>query len=217
MSYLSSNRTVNDVLKAVKRQFGDEAAIQITDEDIIRWINAGQDEIFRRVEPIKGNAQTSTIAGQAEYDLPDGILRVQSIYVDGSLVEQKSSQDFDEYLLSRGVTAGSVLGAPLMWASWAGKITFFPAPETAGTNNITLRYVATPTEAVNAGSALSVPDTYYNRLVEYVLQQAYELDENFTASDMKAAQFTSNLDASMNRDEVKPNFYPTITVLEEDL
>ena len=41
MSYLTSTYTGTDVSSYVKRQFGDESGVQITDEDIVHWINAG--------------------------------------------------------------------------------------------------------------------------------------------------------------------------------
>ena len=38
-------KTVQDVLLSVKRQFGDESGVQVTDSDIVRWVDDAQREI----------------------------------------------------------------------------------------------------------------------------------------------------------------------------
>lgn len=215
MSYLSSSHTVNDVLNYVKRQFGDEAAIQISDADIIRWVNAGQDEIFRLNEPVKSSVTANLVAGQGTYTFPDGILRVQSIYVNGLPVEYKSTQEAEEYILQYD-QSGVQTDIPQVWYEWGGSFTLYPTPNANLTNGIKFNYIKAPTPVTSGANSLSIPDVYYNRLIEYVLQQAYELDENFNAADMKAAQFSQNMQGYGNKDEIKFNTYPTITVLEED-
>ena len=214
--YTDTTYTVNDVLKHVKRQFGDEAAIQISDEDIIRWVNIGQIEIFRRIEPIKSSIQTDIVANQGVYTFPTNILKVQSILVNGIPVPQLSTQEAEEYVLQSD-PARTVTGQPTIWYEWGGTFTFYPTPDTDVVNGITLQYVKKPDAVVDETNVLSIPDVYYSRLIEFVLQQAYELDENFTASEMKGAQFTQNLEAYGDRDSVSSNTYPTITILEEDL
>lgn len=215
MSYLSSSHTVNDVLNYVKRQFGDEAAIQISDADIIRWVNAGQDEIFRLNEPVKSSVTANLVAGQGTYIFPDGILRVQSIYVNGRPVEYKGTQEAEEYILQYD-QSGVQTDIPQVWYEWGGSFTLYPTPNASLVDGIKFNYIKAPTPVTSGANPLSIPDVYYNRLIEYVLQQAYELDENFSAADMKAAQFSQNMQGYGNKDEIKFNTYPTITVLEED-
>ena len=208
--------TVNDVLKHVKRQFGDEAAIQISDEDIIRWVNIGQIEIFRRVEPVKSSIQADIVGGQGTYSFPSNILKVQSILVNSIPVPQLSSQEAEEFILKADPTR-TATGQPTIWYEWGGTFTFYPTPEGDTTAGITLQYIKKPTPVDSSGDVLSVPDVYYSRLIEFVLQQAYELDENFQASEMKGAQFTQNLDAYGDKDNITANTYPVITVLEDDM
>lgn len=215
-SYTSNTRTVNDVLSHVKRQFGDESGVQISNEDILRWVNAGVDEIFRRSEPLKATIKTDLVANQAEYTLPDNILRVQSILVNGIPVEQRSTQEVEEYILKDDPT-GVTAGQPVVWSEWGGSIVFYPKPSENVTDGITLRFIKGPTEVTTGTDLLPTPDAFYNRLIEYVLQQAYELDENFSAADTKASQFAMNLETQNGKDQVTPNVYPTITILEEDL
>ena len=116
------SHTVNDVLKHVKRQFGDEAAIQISDEDIIRWVNAGQLEIFRRSEPIKSSMVADTIANQGVYSFPGDVLKVQTLLVNGLPVKQLSSQEAEQYILDEDparTATGQGQGCSVLGMVWS--------------------------------------------------------------------------------------------------
>lgn len=215
-SYTDSTRLAAEVARYVQRQFGDESGVQITNDDIIRWTNAGQQEIFLRNEPLKATAYADIVAGQKDYTLPTDILRIQSILVNGLPVEQKSTQEIEEYILHEDPQYIGQ-GQPVVWAEWGGTVTFYPTPDRDSTNGMTLKYVKGSTAVVSINDTLSTPDAYFNRLCEYVMQQAYELDENFDASKMKEVQFATGLGQQFSKDQVTPNLYPTITVLEEDL
>ncbi len=141
---------------------------------------------------------------------------MQAIYVNGIPVEQLSTQEAEEYILKDDPNS-TVQAQPLIWSEWGGTFTFYPVSDSTVINGITLRYIRKPTKIEEANDKLSVPDPYYNRLLEYVLQQAYELDENFTASEIKGQQFANNITVQQNGTSTTPNTYPTITVLEEDI
>ena len=207
---------VSDVLSHIKRQFGDEAAVQITDSDIIRWVNAGQAEIFRRSEPIKSSMTADIVAGQATYSFPGDILRVQSLLYNGLPLKQLSYQEAEEYILDEDPNT-TALGTGIIWYEWGGTFTIYPTPDSSSTGGLTIQYVRKPVVVEAATDLLSIPDAYYNRLIEYVLQQAYEMDENFQASELKGTQFTQNLESYTNPENTIGNTYPTITTLDEDL
>lgn len=216
-NYISNSMKVQDVIKHVQRQFGDEAGIQVVSDDIIRWINAGQSEIFRKAEPLKGQVAADIVAGQATYALPtENIMRIQSVLVNNLPVPQRSTQEVEEYILDQDPNMTGT-GQPALWSEWGGNITFYPVPEITVVGGLLLRFIQGPTNVVAPTDLLSIPDAFYNRLVEYVLQQAYEMDENFPASDAKAAQFAQNLEQQTGKDQVMSNTYPTILVLDEDM
>lgn len=216
MGYLTISRTAQEILKYVQRQFGDESGVQITEDDVVRWINAGQDEIFRRNEPIKATSSADLVAGQHTYEFPGDILKIQSILVNGVPIESRSYQEGEEYVLSNDPLRTQT-GAPQIWYEWGGEFTFWPTPDKDSLAGIVVKYIKSPVRLTNISSDLSIPDTYFNRLLEFVLQQAYELDENWSAADMKASQFGTNLDSQMNQGSVQYDTYPRITVLEEDM
>jgi hypothetical protein len=104
---------------------------------------------------------------------------------------------------------------PIFWYEWAGTIFFYPVPDKVYA--IKVLYHKTPMLLVNASDKLNVPDNYFNRILEYVMSQAYELDEQFEAAGTKGAQFENKL-LSMSLDEAYVNIdtYPMITVMAED-
>lgn len=211
-----STKTVQNVADYVKRQFGDESGVQITDQDIIRWVNAGQYEIFRRNEPVKSLGSADIVVGQHTYTFPPDVLKVQSILVNGVPVSPRSYQDAEEYILDNDPNRIQT-GQPQMWWEWGGSFTLWPTPDADSVGGITIRYIKAPTSVDALTDVLAVPDTLFNRLVEFVMGQAYELDENWAAADNKAAQFSQNLDSQAGDHNTQFNTYPVITVLEEDL
>jgi hypothetical protein len=86
------------------------------------------------------------------------------------------------------------------------------------TNGLTILYLARPTDITVLGDNLALPDEYFNRLLEYVLQQAYEMDEDWNAAAAKAQQLSSGLALLQESDTWQEReTYPVITVLDEDL
>jgi hypothetical protein len=213
-----STRPVSDILTAVKRQFGDEAAIQITDDDIIRWVNNAQLEILSTNKLYKAKANTDLVAGTYEYLFPDvPILDVQAIWVNNLKIEYRSFQDWEEYV-NKEDPYKIAQGEPKIWTEWAGSFIFWPTPNTSSTGGIAIYYTKGPAIINTVSDELSVPDLYYNRVVEYCLAQAYELDEDYQASGMKLDQFTQGV-ALLANDENNTyvDVYPRVTVLPEDM
>ena len=206
-------RTVQEIVDHVKRQFGDEASVQITDADIIRWINAGQIEILNKNPVLKTQAVTDVVADQVIYTLPD-ILFIQTVMYNNRPIEQKSFQEAQEYILKDALPQGP----PTLWWEYGGNINLYPTPTEALVNGLTIYYVKLPAVVTAGADAIELPDRYYNTLVNYVMAQAYEQDDDWTASGNKVSQF----EAGMNvlAEEQSPNnrnTYPTITVLPEDM
>jgi hypothetical protein len=59
---------VTDIAVRVKRTFGDEAGVQIVDDDIIRWINEAQEEITNDNQGLlEATGVANIIQGQQDY------------------------------------------------------------------------------------------------------------------------------------------------------
>jgi hypothetical protein len=186
MAYNPPTRVAQDVMSAVKRQFGDEAGVQIEDADIYRWINDAQDEINKRNRVLKASASGVSVAGTAAYSFPaTDILQIESLHYDGARLENVGFAQAEDIIISKGSALDS--GTPQLWYEWGGKFTLWPKPSTAA--SILVYYTQKPVRVTAATDLLSLPDKYYNNVVQYVLQQAYEMDEDWQASQAKQQQF----------------------------
>ena len=213
-----ATKLVSEVIANVKRQFGDESGAQITDADIIRWINDGQLELNKKSKVIKTIATTTSVAGQNKYDLPGvKILEVERLQYKNTAIEYRTFQQVQETIFD-DVADVSTLSAdiPTCWYDYGDSIYFFPVPSTNGVT-ITLFCVTYPTTVSSTTDALSLPDVFYDALVQYIMAKAYEMDDDWTAAGNKLTQLENNLN-SLNEDGqgYGNQFYHSITVLEDD-
>lgn len=208
-------KTVDDVLERIKRTFGDESGAQVTDSDIIGWINSGQAEINKRNRILKATATTPLVIGTRTYTFPTPrILEIESLQVDGKPIDYRSFKEAQEYVM-RHDPLNTQTGTPWMWYEWGGDIILYPTPDTVAT--LTLFYVKYPDDVSVGTDVLSVPDSYFETLLEYCLKQAYEQDDDWTGSAQKSEQFNESV-ARLSEDGSRYNrqFYSTITILDED-
>lgn len=215
MSFQATKK-VSDVASDIKRTFGDESGVQVTDSDIIRWVNQAQIEIVSKNQILVANANTPSISGTYDYDVSAlNIQNIHSIHYNGVKLNSVSFVDLENnYLSDDPNRSGS--GVPEVWARWGNTLTLYPTPNSSGAS-IKIYYFALPATVSDTTDSLSLPDNYYPRVLEYVLAQAYEMDENFAASDNKLNRFDSNL-VGMMGDENAPQqaTYSVITVRPED-
>lgn len=217
MSYITPSLTATDVANVVMRQFGDESGVQITLADIYRWINMAQRDLLNSSLTIKATGVTDLIKDQEEYSVESlKILRIQSIHILGQKIEYRSFQEAEEYI-QKGDPNRVNRGIPTVWYEWAGKIKFYPLPDNNYVGAVKIYYAKDFTPVASGTDLLSVPDSYFNRIVEFVLAQAYELDEDPSQAQMKLGQFKQGLNETAE-DENTPqqDFYPTITILDDD-
>ena len=186
-------KTVQDMISDVERSFGDTAKVQLFDTDIIRWINSGQMEIISKNPVLKKIAVTPTFKDVGIYDIPPDCIQMEMIQVDNVILKAVSWEEV------RNVTyEGANSGAPQTWAIYANKIFMWPSPSVDGT--VQIFYACRPPDVTSAGSYLSIPDRYFDRLKEYVMSRAYEMDEDWTAHQVQRDQFEANLLALSNAD-----------------
>lgn len=209
---------VSDVITRVQRQFGDESGVQVTEADIIRWINDSQRDIGQAQEILEVVSTTASVAAQQAYTLPTDIITLKRVTYAGANVKNLSLQEFDAYItdaLANPLVQDT--GTPEVYYSYGSELSFFPIPTVDG-DDIKLYYSQFPAEVVANSDTLSLPIKYFNRIVEYCIQQAYELDENFDGASYKGSQFNDSLTQMSEDDSWKSHeTYPRITVLAEDL
>lgn len=206
---------VQDVVTRVQRQFGDEASVQVTADDVIRWINDAQKEIAVQNDLMQATATLPTIVGTNEYNFPTDMLGLNKLFYNNSRIKYLSRQEYDEYVNPSDPNEVSS-GDPSIYTRWGSKFHVYPNPGTVGT--FKLLYTQRPPEVVAVGDSLSLSLEYHPRIVEFCLRQAYEMDEDWDAAAAKATQFDSGLSILKENEYSKDKeHYPTITILAEDM
>lgn len=217
MSYGPPTKTVQDVLQYVKRVFGDEAGVQLSNQDIVRWLNEAQRDLAIENAALQSVATTPLIVDQATYSLSGITPRINdvaSLLIDGRRIGNIPVSQAEESI-SLTDPEGYEVGAPQFWYEWADQIIFWPKPSQPGT--ITIRYTAEPADLStgNPAAFLSLDDEYFPDIINYVLKQAYEMDENPEMMQAKATEYTQRVAERGEKGTNAQNMtYDTITVFD---
>lgn len=205
MSTVQNTKVANDILSYVKRAFGDESGVQITDSDILMWANEAQLAIANSTRCIQGKATTPLSAGVFEIDLPTQAastivtLRLDGVPIPGIEFAQ-AEQD-----LQREDPLRTQVGKPIWWTKWGVTVSFYPTPQ--DDHEITVFYTGIPDNLVGAASVVGIPDRYFSALLQYVLSKAYELDEDYDAQQRAYAQYQQMVGEATYDDDQAMNLY----------
>ena len=176
MAIEAKTKTVEDVYYQVTRTFGDEAAIQINDRDIISFVNRAQNEVVLANYEINRASYKGTITeGQTELamgSIPD-LLRVHMLTVNKILT---SALPLEQALKKISDNGGEETGQVRNWYMFDNTIRFVEIPDKESTFEIF--YNRIPTQVTERASSLDVPDSCFNLIVNWVLKFCYELDDD---------------------------------------
>lgn len=211
MTLRPATKTYANLSRDVKRRFGDESAVQLEDADILAWANDGQHQIVVENKVLRSTAVTTTVVDQSEYTFPgESIYAVTSIHYNGSPLSNLTFQEAQATIIP-GDPQREQSGTPVLWYNWDDQFVLWPKPNEAG--NLTVFFTRNPAPLTGApDQVLDVSDKYYPALVNYVLQQAYEMDEDWQASQTKEAQFKTAMAEQREEDFLaSDNTYPVVT------
>lgn len=195
--------TGTDVAQRVRSSFGDTSGAQLSDASLLTWINDGQREIVNSNPILRATKTTDFILNQADYTFPsDKVQVIEAVYIDGFPIDNVTMQEAREYIKKADPVAVSTAERPLIWYERAGIITFWPKPNKTIVGGLKLEYIKSPTTLAALTDAISVPDRYFNELVNYTNAQALEMDENYDAANYKLGQFRTGLDRLFTKDSV---------------
>jgi len=214
-------KTADDVATDVKRIFGDEALVELQATDLVRWINAAQREISSSNTVLRGKASHNLVAAQSLYTVPldSPVAQIQGVHVEGKPLRGISFQEAQETILRSDpdLLKGQTDKFTRVWYEWDGDLYIYPAPAKDVTNGLELFYIAYPANITTLSQVLGIPDRFYNQVVDYVLAQAYRLDENWQATAYQDARFRDSMNRHLAKEDiVDVQFYPTKVVLPED-
>lgn len=212
---------VQDVANRVRRTFGDDAGVQIVDDDILRWVNDAQLQISTDNEELLETVGTANIvASQADYTIPTDMNVLRSLMYNNFRLRSLSFSEFNEYIDGfKATTAqgGFGNGTPEVFMVYGGTITLFPTPSQSITAGLRIYYSKHPATVATLADNLGVPTRYHNSVVEYCLKMAYEMDENPEMANMKGGEFQTQLQKLKNQEKwTASEYFLTITTLPED-
>ena len=203
---------VSDIAIRVKRQFGDEDGAQITDADILRWINDAMRDIALRNNLLEVKAATATVAGTQDYALPTDLLTLHSVRYGTNKLKSLSLQEADEFM----DTDSTNKGVPAYYSMWGQTISLYPIPQDSITS-LNIYYTRQPLVVSDNSQTPEIPAVYHLRLVEYCIAQAFELDSEPDSYAAKMAQFNQGVQSTKDNSEWKQrDFYPSIFVSLDD-
>lgn len=215
---------VSEILTEVKRLFGDESGVQITDTDIIRWVNRAQREIVRQNEDLlQSTGLASTIAGTNEYSFPVDYLNLKALHYKPAgqtsfyALRGLSKTDFDMRIGGLGSGSSYMENEPIYFTVYGGKFYLYPTPAVSGSSDLKLFYSKKPATVSSGLDTPELPELYHDTLVELCLQYAYEVDEDVEAAESRASKANADMMILRDRDSWSArDTYPTITLLPED-
>lgn len=204
---------VSEIATRVKRQFGDEAGAQITDADIIRWVNDAQTEIATANDLLQVSATASTTAGTQKYTFPTNLLILRAAKWKGLKLQPVSMEEADSIMVSSDTQQGT----PTVFWQFARQIYLWPTPSANGTSDLTLYYTRQAIQVTSTSDTPELPVQYHPRIVEYCVAQAAELDDNLQHYQVKMAQFEAGVTKLKDgQDWESQDFYPTVTASPRD-
>lgn len=213
----------SDIITRVRRTFGDEAAVQVTDEDVLRWINDGQIEVIKHNDAaLQKTNFLDIVQGQSTYALPADLMILRSLrYKYGDMtsflnLRYKNMQQFDETIDGwDGTTVGE--SRPSIFTKYEGNVILFPTPDGSGVAGLKVLYNQTPATVDDVADGLALPIIYHNTLMKYCLWQASLMDEDHEPALMYHSDFQSDMGMLQNREtQDVAATYQTITVTEFD-
>lgn len=198
----------SEVADRVRATFGDKDGAQLTDDDLLRWINDAQFEIAVKFEFSQVKGVHDLLAGEPEYGLPDGVFKIYSVVVTGIPLIYVKPQV--------GMELPNMTGGPANYWVWDKILHLSPTPAQSKLGGLVVYYLAKPDSVVSLDNELTVPEEYHTRVVEYCLAQAYLLDNSLEAYGAIMSKLNSDIPWFFNdKTTDRTNYYPVIGAGDE--
>jgi hypothetical protein len=201
---------VSDIVTRVQRVVGDADQLQVTEADIIRWINDAMRECAIDNQLLTKKATSVTVVNDSNYSLPSDVLKLHSVRYDGSKIKTATLQQVEqEYNLG-----AADKGRPEVCYVWDNLLELYPIPNEA--KNLDIYYTRKPVDVTGVGNTPELPDQYHQRLVDYCLAQVAQMDDNQELYMLKMDEFRTGVQKLKDIPEWENDLYPFITVSPAD-
>lgn len=214
---------VQEILTSVQREFGDEAGVQLTEADVIRWINQGMRQIVMQNENLLlVEAVQSTLAGIQSYPEPVDLLILKGVHYRAANTTQYLKlkgyelSTFNEIVDGwDGSTEGG--GVPVAYTVVNTSIKLWPVPSSTIASALKVYYNRSPVDVTATSDTPELPLLYHDALVKHCMLQAYKMDEDWDAAGNQVADLDRDINTLRGRESWKiQGTYSTITVLPDD-
>lgn len=203
----------NDISRRVKREYGDSAGSQIVDQDIIDWINDGQEDIARATDCLVGLTLTTLSANTREINLPTNAYKVLRISVDENKLLPTSIQKLNQRYSGGDWTI--LEGDPYEYYVDADKVYFFPMP--TRDLSVSVETVNLPTEITNLSQTPQIPKYFHRTLVDWCLAHASSFDGDVVRYDRFMGRYQERLAKDISEfNSLQSEHYSEITDLEDE-
>lgn len=182
---------VSTALTRIKRQFGDEYGVVITDTDIYGWIYSAELDIIRNTGCNDNNIDVSS----ASYPfVAPAAVNIKRISINGKALKLTSVAEIDLLGLSTEID-----GYPQYWYKKTNEIFIWPHSDTVVTTNI--HYNKTPSimTGLPADNDFTVPDVFQDDVIKYCIGRAHNKNNNLQAEGVQMALYDQALNT--RRDE----------------
>ena len=180
---------VTEFVQAVKRQYGDEADIYITNSDIYQWIYEAELQVIRDTEnnetTLTTNVFPTTLATPN-----NNAVHVRRCTYNNIPLTYITQQELDALQLTQLDTGGE----PVYWYRFSPtQWTVYPLPPTAAL--VKFYCIVIPTLMAGAPSAnFFVTQTpFHPDMIHYVVARAHNKNRNYTAEQISMAMWQKTL------------------------
>jgi hypothetical protein len=198
------------------------------DADLNNFINRGYEDVVTSGELLQSSSKMSSIAATAAtmpdaaiYPIPVSVLMLTRIFYfdpvqnQWTLLQPKTELELDKQSSGWFTTlVASPTAIPTNWVVRGMNYHLYPAPITAGANNILLWYVVAPTPLVNDTDVLAIPQGYQELVCIGGAIRALESDrqnpDNKGLLQVLRQDFGRMMTDARKKDRLKPKQYPRL-------
>ncbi len=173
---------ITTVIRKAGRAFGDSSNILIDEADWLDWINEVQLKIVRETEC--NSTRITPAASAFPYALPADFLRGKRVVYGDRALQLTTLSEMDDKFLPQDDA-----GASWWYYYHDGSIYLYPDPSSTDSTVVTIDYIALPTTVATTSDPLTVPASFHEDIVRFLVMRAHERNENENAMLRAKAEF----------------------------
>lgn len=211
---------VDEIVRAVKRQVGDETGSLIETEDVFRWINEAQIQICRKTGDTTTISPAIPVAvGDGRYSIPADFLKVLHLELDGRRLQFLAEAQLRTMYPTLETNAQQ--GVPKFFCiidnGGTVQSELLLAPVPGSTGNLILTYLKRPPLIRQTADLLTVPDQYHSTILTFCIGKARQMEGDDESWAAHTAQFKQEVTEDAHDARTKDEeTYPFIRASDGD-